>query len=474
VSTLGLLSTLLEFYCEDFWYKIVLQYLMPQNHLIVSQRFSLLPEIDYQEASVRFLSLIPAQILDVMGPEAITFHYTQYLTNELSRWSSFDEVTFSVVSPVVSTIDEKSTKNSVFPFWKFRYDGTDAIVSNEQIPPQLSREANISPELKKTNENEQSDNSLERTLQSLPQNSNDQQEVVTEDPLSAKPKFTNIPLHPSLSLDEQMNSLGISEPSLTNDPSYEDNTTRNLSDGYGSLESNGINGIVTENQSSASFGPFLDTLFLHLNNLHQLPPDVILMVTDIISILAASRIPLLRSILLDPNLILQPSYTPFTLVLNRVRVEMENCLRGNLPLINEVWNVMNKNNFYTQTNMRSPKDSIVSSLSNTLDATTDQLMRRISNSSSFSSIFNTVLHKRTGGETSSSFNQPNSSANTSFTTSHNDSSQSVPSSRLVCHKSLTIIFLINLLLTNSCLLQVSANKRFTFFSDKNAEYTPIT
>jgi hypothetical protein len=411
VATLDLLSTLLSFYCEDLWHTLILQYLMPQNHLIVSQRLRPAPDIDYGEASVRFISLIPVQVLDTLGPDAIAFHYTQYLSNEQGRWSSFDEMTL-LPPPLISASPDaiqNSTNNPTFPCWKYRYDGTDSIAKQQEEVSEeeaSSKVEEVSPKEPQPTETDP----LTLTLNS----------ESAKDESSVQPKFTTIPLQPSLSLDEQMSSLGIisEEHSLTNVD--EQQLSRNFSDGYGSLESNG-------DSSSASFGPFLDTLLLHLSNLHQLPPDVILMATDLLSILASSRIPLLSSILLDPNIILQPSFTPFNLLLNRTRVEMENALRGHGAILNEVWTAMCKRNGNLYNQSRSPRDSLVSSLSNTFDATTDNLMRKISASSSFSSMFNSVLQRRTTtGVPEGSGGSGNHSPNPSIP--HSDSVQSVGNS----------------------------------------------
>ncbi|XP_021946888.1 UPF0518 protein GK23746 isoform X2 [Folsomia candida] len=409
VATLSLLSTLLTFYCEDLWYELILRHLMSQRHLMVSQRTIRLPPIDYQEASLRFLSLIPSPIVEVMGPEAINYHYSQYLDNEMSRLPIFLNQEFSFSEKSTNT----RTQPSIFSMWSNKYDGTDEILPPLKLPISSSS-YNQDPSL---NIHPLHDNILEsQNTQSFnnrgvgdplttkevssehcePNNTNDQE----GGGLGSDP-FTTISLQPrtdeptSLGADSNANSEDLSiNPSVTNE--------RGLfgSDGYGSLEYE-FNG-SSSSSDAASLGPFLDIMLNHLKNLSRLHPDMILMVTEIMSILARSRVPLLTSILLDTRIILQPSYVSFSLLLNRIRVEFEQALRSNCSILKDVWTTYNKEiaelqlqdpTYHNSSISSSTSMNFIHSLSTSFDSSfgdksfTESIKKKIHSSSLLNNVF---------------------------------------------------------------------------------------
>jgi len=132
------------------------------------------------------------------------------------------------------------------------------------------------------------------------------------------------------------------------------------SDGYSSMSYLG----VPESANLNSFGPFMDTLFEQMNNFLQLHPDIILMVTGLVSTLASSRLPLISSLFLDPSMTLQPSYHSFSLTLNRIRQDLDRFLRGNESQIEKVWLNLSKEAVAAPQSSRS---SIVHSKSTAFD-----------------------------------------------------------------------------------------------------------
>ncbi|ODM94219.1 hypothetical protein Ocin01_12462 [Orchesella cincta] len=361
IATLSLLNILLEFYCEDMWYELILRHLMPQNHLIVAQRYQRLPEIDFQEAALRFISLLPSSVTEVVGSDTVSHNFAMYANAEVIRWSFIDSVSFpsSAVAPDVATTmssenilcsleegsSRKCSSKSVFPMWKYKYDGTDKLESSSApcslVNSRPNGTGNFSVvERKVTATEPQNDIVVESVIEQRNQTEMDH----PLDPLSAtcaapaEDRFTNIPLQPN---NEEMNSIGIgmSEPSYDSTdvvPGCSTSITKpfdsvnDQSDGYSSMESGVMDNI-------ASFGPFVDCLFNTLTNFQKLDPDVILMVTELVSTLASSRIPLISSLFLDHSLTLQPSFRSFLLILNRIRLELDKSVRSQHQIINEIW-----------------------------------------------------------------------------------------------------------------------------------------
>lgn len=367
---------------------MVLRYLMPQNHLMVSQRYHRLPDVDFQDAALRFVSLLPTSVTDVLGAEAISDNFSQYVQGEVVRWCAIDGISHPTDEPepdivaalqrrnsatsnsLVETETQESTNhsslsmsssvNTTFRSWRYRYDGTDKVEgscppkslvnlrSNSITSTSSAKESSSPPQLRHENETESDQGSRgnETTEESAP--------APIVDPLS-EDRFTTVSLQGGPNTEE-MNSIGIgmSETSFDSEIQGTSNgisssgggatvkrcndssITDHHSDGYSSMESGGVV------DSVASFGPFVDCLFNHLTNFTKLEPDVVLMVTELVSTLTASRIPLISSLFIDHNLTLQPSFRSFLLILNRVRLELDKNVRSQQQLITEVWGQMSR------------------------------------------------------------------------------------------------------------------------------------
>ncbi|CAL8111974.1 unnamed protein product [Orchesella dallaii] len=367
IATLSLLNVLLEFFCEDLWYELILRHLMPQNHLIVAQRYQRLPEVDFQEAALRFISLLPSSVTEVVGSDTVSHNFAMYAHSEVIRWSTIDSISFpdSRLIPDVSTtmssenilycLEEKESgkksHKSVFPMWKYKYDGTDRLESSSTPCSLVNMRPNGGADF--TSEREATVKPQNRVTPNVESEKAKEHREGTElnhlsDPLSAgcmpsEDRFTNIPLQPN---NEEMNSIGIG----MSEPSYDStdvvagcstsitkpfDSVNDQSDGYSSMESGVMDNI-------ASFGPFVDCLFNHLTNFTKLDTDVILMVTELVSTLASSRIPLISSLFLDHSLTLQPSFRSFLLILNRIRLQLDKSVRSQHQIIHEIWGQLAK------------------------------------------------------------------------------------------------------------------------------------
>jgi hypothetical protein len=410
VSTLSLFNVLFEFYCEDFWYEVIFKYLLPQNHLMVSQRNSILPKIEFYESSLRFLSLIPPLTMETLGSDTVTAHYLQYLNSESQRWDNLDRIMGIVPCSSLTAEESSESTNQMYPMWKRRYDGSDSSESKLEIRLTEASMAKSSKVNLDSNDNH-------RNLISC----NTSSTKVIHDPLSnsydnpdpESPVFTTINLQPNgfeeanpescsgestsrVSTTETRWDPGESVPML-----QKLSVVTNHSEDSASLEySSGSH--VSEDASSTigSFGPFLDTVFVQLSNWPNLDLNVILMLTEVVSILASSRIPLISSLLLDPNLTLQPCYTTFNTLLKRIGQDLEyHMQRVPSEVLNSVWEQMNPPE--PQTNRRNSNCSTSSgmfaltSLSSTNSSLGehigDSIRRRISGGGSGGAIAN-VFH----------------------------------------------------------------------------------
>ena len=424
VSTLSLFNVLFEFYCEDFWYEVILKYLLPQNHLMVSQRNSLLPKIDFYDSSLRFLNLVPLSVVETLGSDTVTSHYVQYLNSESQRWVNLDTmigvVPCSQVFNEDTNIDTKRT-NSMYPMWKRNYDGTDLCDSNklEIFSKKGSTDVNNTKHKLDSNSNE---NLHTNTNSSI---NNKSSTKVNHDPLSSphcpgSPKFTTINLQAGSVLDDtipttspSVNSFPGASINISSSDSKESKTMEetipvlerlsvlNGSDETMSMESSGSPVSDDPCNTIGSFGPFLDTIFVQLSNWPNLDLNVILMLTEVVSILASSRIPLITSLLLDPNLTLQPCSTSFNTLLKRIRQDLEYHMQK-VPseILTSVWELMDPKETHptsrrTSNGPSSPGmfavRSLVSPSSSLGEQIGDTIRRRIAGGGSTGAIAN-VLH----------------------------------------------------------------------------------
>lgn len=441
---------------------------------MVAQRHHRLPEVDFQDAALRFVSLLPTSVTDVLSGETVSYNFQQYVHGEIVRWSAIDGINHPTDEPVpdilaalnreresaavaeaaattsCSLVDQKeaqeSTKNSrnstdssssvnpVFPHWRYVYDGTDKWEGS--CPPKSlvnvrtsitsgssAQESSSPPQLRHQSEN---DGVVEEVVV-------DRRDEVVEEPSAvvdplAEDRFTTVSLQGGTN-SEEMNSIGIgmSESSFDSElpvgqatsngltvnalsKRFNDTSINDQSDGYSSMESGGVV------DSVASFGPFVDCLFNHLTNFTKLEPDLILMVTELVSTLTSSRIPLISSLFLDHNLTLQPSFRSFLLILNRVRLEFDKNIRSQQQLITEVWGQMSREQARLEqengitTNYPQSLSEIGSFSSSFGENFTENLKSRLNSNSIFTAVSAVFQRKSMGAPGSSAATSGSSSA----------------------------------------------------------------
>lgn len=268
---------------------------------MVSQRNTPLKEIDYHESSIRLLSLVPGHVIDGIGSEVLTSHYLQYLSHESERFidtvfmltnnTSAVPVSFSTENQTDQ--DECRKGNSIYPMWKHRYDGTD------------DKEFVSSKDVAKSNENKENEGETIAV--------NGETFVTSDsDPLSNS-EHGQFP-------QETNNTTNVAVQQ-----GHERPGSRSSSEG---LPSHQI----------ASFGQFLDSIFVQLSNWAHLDPQIILVLSELVSTIAACRIPLITTLLLDSNLTLQPYYVTFISLLKRIKEDLEFRLKNCPPsIVKEVW-----------------------------------------------------------------------------------------------------------------------------------------
>src|SRR5579863_9304581 len=125
-SALGVVRALLEFYCEDIWYELVFQFLLPMKHFLISERQKVIRDINFQESTMKFLELVPLCMYNAMTTEGLAEHFALYVEQELQRIHNTDAVIGNALPLVakVSGNDGVKTRNAVFPQWIFKYDGS--------------------------------------------------------------------------------------------------------------------------------------------------------------------------------------------------------------------------------------------------------------------------------------------------------------------------------------------------------------
>ncbi|CAG7655380.1 unnamed protein product [Allacma fusca] len=458
VSTLSLYNSLLNFYCEDFWFHVVLKYLLPQNHRMGQLRKTRVAEIDFHDSSIRFLRLIPKCIVEAIGPDKLTHHYGQYLSSESRRLASLDSIGLGFLTPTATPTKESdfstnatlsTNSNPVYPKWKLKYDGTDDITSPNTSPKNAPVLLNGDGRDSDSNSlNLESGNFSLANIKAESKGSELLTAVVTKqkDPLGVSDSsdgavFTTVSLLQS-GVDD-LSSIGLSEQSFDSCGSSDANqhvniTNDKISHDFGALSNDGgapsefdtssgsdgylnmSNGRPSKGiETSASFGPFLDCLLHHLANMTVLDPDVILMVTEILSLIAASRIPLVNSLFLDPTLIIQPSYPSFASLLNRIQAEFDQCLSSHPQVIQEVWTLMTRERKISNSSMSSYTSNFDDSVSinsyRSTGSVTDNIRRKMISGASIAAKGFSLL----------GFNKPPNNSNASLQASLQESQESL-------------------------------------------------
>ncbi|CAL8148456.1 unnamed protein product [Orchesella dallaii] len=370
-ASLSLIKVLLELYCEDLWYDLVLQYLLPMKHLLTSQRQKMLPDIEFYESTQKLLELIPKSVASTIKTSTIAHHFLLYFQNEIIRLRAIDSsVTHTLPSsrselqrvglkiPEGHVPERRTKKNPTYPMWVFKYDGTDflhAFRSGYLQEPEeffeddlfsVSNQLTPSPvlELGEERDADEEINNLARS-----QSSNDRGVMNGTDGLL---QINEQPWHKNVSMIESV----VKDKRLSID-------------------------FLDANNSGAYFGPFLHALFEILRKWTVIHPDVLFTATEVMSVLASSRIPLINTLFLDMSLILQPSYPSFSTLIHALRNELDDCMQ-NYPdyLLRNVWKSAAKDCSLADAEQDDVKEATTSNDKNDF---VDTLKRKISTSRSF-------------------------------------------------------------------------------------------
>lgn len=120
------------------------------KHLIVSERQKAIPEINFQDSTIRFIDSIPTSIYGAVSQDSLSEHFVVYIEQELQRIRSTD-ITISATIPLSRSqvtgiplldvfdvkedvsmnqsnrgvAEDNNSRNVMFPMWVFKYDGTD-------------------------------------------------------------------------------------------------------------------------------------------------------------------------------------------------------------------------------------------------------------------------------------------------------------------------------------------------------------
>ncbi|ODM92667.1 hypothetical protein Ocin01_14006 [Orchesella cincta] len=371
-SSLSLIKVLLELYCEDLWYDLVLQYLLPMKHLMTSQRQKMLPDIEFYESTQKLLELIPKRVACTISTSTLAQHFLLYFQNEILRLRTIDSSVAHALpssksdlqrvgySQPESDISESARKTKKNPTYQFGFSDmmeptfymlfVRAIFKNQRTSNQLTPSPSADLVAQSDEDNE--------SLKSQSLNDEYVAEIVT----------SIIEMTGNESLSNQELKVSSEFKSIVKD--------RRQSIDY-----------LEDTNSGAYFGPFLHALFEILRNWANIHPDVLFTATEVISVLASSRIPLINTIFLDMSLILQPSYPSFCTLIHAVRNELDEHMQ-NYPdyLLRNVWKSAGKDCSLAD----AEQDDMNEGTEDDKDNFVDSLKRKISTNRSFKMAANEV------------------------------------------------------------------------------------
>jgi len=301
---------------------------------MVSERQKTIPDVSYTDSAIKFFDLIPECISETLDPEVLVEHFVLYVQQELSRLNSIESalekgVTLSksevtgiplvdnlddshsnVLSPSIINAEERC--NLIFPLWAFKYDGTDVL--------HASRKHSFG-ELEEYFEDD-----LFEYAQKPFEDLNESQalmEPCTDFKTLSELSDRNPEMIQPSNLDDNPAILIPSENISTD-------STEEINDQKAKRKSEDIH--------QEYLGPFLETLYRLVGAWTRTEPDIILIVTEILSVLASSRIPLLTGLILDLSTVLQPYYPSFSNLVHTVRVKLDGSMQKYPSwLIKNIW-----------------------------------------------------------------------------------------------------------------------------------------
>lgn len=275
VVSLGLFYTLLDLNCEDIMYSLVLKYLIPCTHILSSQKRTI-KEVDfYSKSAFKFLSLIPA--------------CCDSSPSSSPSWSTENQDTNPRKSPM--TIDVK-TSELVF----YRSTQLDYLYSEVCID----------------------------YMEYLADARNSIRDCQVRCVCWCAPYDGQMPSPQEPLLVARHRSASNTPAPVANGIIPNQDQSASLGDTHIPLKRSKS---VTEHEQKPSqpdLGLFLTTLFQKLEQMPQNSFYVNLILTGVVSRLALYPQPLLRSFLLNYNMVLKPGVRSLFQILSSVKIKVEN------------------------------------------------------------------------------------------------------------------------------------------------------
>ncbi|VVC44585.1 Retinoic acid induced 16-like protein,Armadillo-like helical [Cinara cedri] len=277
ISTLALMETVLDLNCEDVMLELVLKYLVPCTHIMLSQRSRIKQVDSYCKSADIFLSLIP----DVFKHRNLD---SQTLYSEYRCYLNCARIKISECA-----IETKH--------WTYLYDGENPSHTIVEI---------------KTHEVE-----------------NDQSSILSaDDSSSGYESFKPIKdIEKMLGTDDIRPNLTDEMVSNTSSPCGSDSPTCFIRQST----------LKTKEQFThyPCLGPFLEALFSKLENMPEQDFRINLRLTAVITRLSMYNKPLIQSLLLNHSMIFQPCIRSLFQILRSLKQAIESKLNGRMDKIKE-------------------------------------------------------------------------------------------------------------------------------------------
>jgi len=310
------------------------------KHLMVSERQKAIGEVDFLEVSLQFINTIPGYVIASTSPESLAQQYVMYINQELARLQEMDSaqtkgmpLAKSIVSGIPTFQDEScdestTSRNSFYPMWAFKYDGTDILCASRSFnaadPEEFLEDGKFVFPLQKKDEEADNQKKSKRILENSSLNNrfemsddSDWEDYNNASETQSSENESKSPSDCEISLSSTEDESRSSSPNK-DIPVLVETLSHPLSPSAEARRKDS-----TSTSHSSYFGPFIKNLYALLNKWTSLDPEVLIMISDIISMFAASRLPLLSSLFLDTNIILQPCYPSFASDIHAIAANLD-------------------------------------------------------------------------------------------------------------------------------------------------------
>jgi hypothetical protein len=352
------------------------------KHLMVDDRQRAIEEINFYESSLLFINALPSCILEIVSPESLAEHYTMYSSQELARLQDIGTATSKGIPSSKSTVSGipvfedaigTQTRNPVFPLWAFKYDGTDFLHASRKFrdtePEEfLEDDKFIFPkELESIPDGDASDSSSENSSSNSNYYVSETSDLEEIDLSTEDTEKSQVPQEQTEGTTSESEEI-----SLPNESDSNKDERRN-SEAF---------------SHSMYLGPFLNNMYNLLDQWTRLDPDVILIVSDIFSILASSRLPLLSTLFLDMSIVLQPCYPSFSSSLHGIKMKLDGSMQKRPAwFVKQIYQQSALGTEALMSEMNSERDDSTIKANKAVPATAaDVLKSRVLNSRTFSFI----------------------------------------------------------------------------------------